>query len=264
MRITSLQNPRVKAAAGLHHSRQRVRRQEFLIDGQREIERALDGEVEVREVYAYDPDASVPAMLRDRLQQRQARWFDVVGQVFQRLAYGERRTGLVAVASARPRTLDDLTCPSGQLVAVLDRIEKPGNLGAILRTAESAGVGAVIVSDGGTDLYNPNTIRASLGTVFTLSLACATGEQAKAWLAEQGYRVAAARLDGPIDYAHFDWRGSVAVVLGSEANGISACWQDADTKGVRLPMLGRCDSLNVSAAAAILFYEALRQRSQDS
>jgi TrmH family RNA methyltransferase len=147
------------------------------------------------------------------------------------------------------------------LVAVLEGVEKPGNLGAVLRSADAAGVSAVIVADGRTDLYNPNAIRASLGTIFTMPLCEAAGGDVLAWLRERRFSILAARVNGAVPYTAVDYRGPTAIVLGSEAAGLSSIWTGDDIQAVRLPMLGAADSLNVSTAAAVLFYEALRQRS---
>jgi len=146
------------------------------------------------------------------------------------------------------------------LVAVLENVEKPGNVGAILRSADAAGISAVIVADAGTDLYNPNSIRASAGTIFSMPLAACSSAEALAWLRQHAFQIFAARIDGAVDYARVRYSGRSAVVLGSEAEGLSSVWQGEDVTSVQLPMCGIGDSLNVSVTAAVLFYEALRQR----
>jgi TrmH family RNA methyltransferase len=148
-------------------------------------------------------------------------------------------------------------------VGILEDVEKPGNLGAVCRSADGAGLDALIAA--GTtaapaDPWNPNAVRASLGTVFTVPLAVASTGNVLAWLRDRGLRVVAARVDGSMPYAEADLRGPVALVLGSEATGLTEAWSGEDVTAVRLPMRGRADSLNVAAAAAILFYEARRQR----
>lgn len=180
--------------------------------------------------------------------------------VFAKLAFGERDDGIVVVAEARKHRLADLQLPEKPLVAVLEGIEKPGNLGAILRSADAAGVDAVIAADGRTDLYNPNTIRASVGTVFAPNVCEATTSDTSAWLRERGVVIVAARPDADELYTEVDMRGGTAIVLGSEAAGLSPAWSGAGVTAVRLPMHGIADSLNVSTTAAVLFYEALRQR----
>jgi TrmH family RNA methyltransferase len=190
--------------------------------------------------------------------------FDVTPAVFAKLAYGERAEGLLAVAEAPRRTLKDLTLPSRPLVAVLEGAEKPGNVGAVLRSADAAGVSGLIVADGGTDLYNPNAIRASLGTIFSLPVVESTTVATLNWLRQHHLAVFAARVDGAVPYDRADFTGPCALVLGSEATGLSGAWRSADVTAIALPMLGTADSLNVSAAAAVLFYEALRQRRVES
>jgi TrmH family RNA methyltransferase len=180
--------------------------------------------------------------------------------VFAKVAYGDRAEGVVAVAAVPQASLAELTVPDPALVAVVVGLEKPGNVGAILRSADAAGVNAVIVADGGTDLYNPNAIRASLGTLFTVPLASADSDETLAWLAANQFRAFAARVDGAIEYTQADFRGRTAIVLGSESAGLPAAWQGKNVQAIRLPMCGAADSLNVSATAAVLFYEALRQR----
>jgi TrmH family RNA methyltransferase len=146
-------------------------------------------------------------------------------------------------------------------VAVLEKIEKPGNIGAVVRSADAAGVSAVIVADAAGDLYNPNAIRASLGTIFTLPVCAASSAETIAWLRKQKFKIFAARVDGAMDYAACDFAGPCAFILGNEAEGLSGDWHSDDITSIRLPMRGAADSLNVSATAAVLFYEALRQRS---
>jgi TrmH family RNA methyltransferase len=146
-------------------------------------------------------------------------------------------------------------------VAVLEGVEKPGNVGAVLRSADAAGVSAVILADPRTDLYNPNAIRASLGTIFTMPVCEAASGDVLARLREHECMILAARVDGAVPYTEVDYRRPTAIVLGSEAAGLSPIWTGDDIRAVRLPMRGVADSLNVSVTAAVLFYEALRQRS---
>ena len=185
---------------------------------------------------------------------------EVGERAFEKVAFGDRADGVVAVA--RPPSVDiaRLELPADPLVVVLEAVEKPGNLGAIARTADGAGADALIVADPRCDLFNPNAIRASLGTLFALPLARATAAETRAWLLERGIRVVAARVDGAVPLAEADLRGPLAIVLGSEAAGLSETWTGGPIEAVRLPMLGVADSLNVSAAAAVLLYEARRQR----
>jgi TrmH family RNA methyltransferase len=261
--ITSLQNPRVKEALGLRDGRQRRRQGRFLIDGVREISRAIDAGIELEEAFVCPAlcggeEAGCAALLR-RLATMPLRRVEVSSAVFERLAFGQRTEGIVAVARPPRTTLDDLRLSACPLVAVLEGVEKPGNIGAIVRSADCAGVSALIVADGGTDLYNPNTIRASLGTIFSLSVCTAAAPAVRDWLASRRIPIFAARVDASVVYTAVDFSGPAAIVLGSEAAGLSSVWTDGVTP-IRLPMRGAADSLNVSATAAVLFYEALRQR----
>jgi TrmH family RNA methyltransferase len=260
--ITSRHNPHVKEAARLRDRRHREKQGRILIDGARELRRAAQGSVRLLQVFVCPPllsgdDARLPA----ELAAAGCEVLPVSEDVFGKLAFGQRAEGLLGVAETPRHALVSLALPPGALLAVLEGVEKPGNLGAVLRSADAAGVSAVIVADGRTDLYNPNAIRASLGTIFSLPLAEATGSEAREWLHERNCSIVAARVDGAVPYTAVDYCGPTAIVLGSEAAGLSPLWSGPDVRAVRLPMLGAADSLNISVTAAVLFYEALRQRS---
>jgi TrmH family RNA methyltransferase len=261
--ISSVQNQRIKDALKLRDRRQRDKQQRIIINGGRELLRAMQAGVIINEAFVCEPlihtdDASGALAL---IGESTADVWQVSEPVFEKLAYGDRGDGIIAVATARAKTLNQIVLPEGgPLLAVLEGIEKPGNVGAILRSADAAGVAAVLVVDPRTDLYNPNCIRASMGTVFTLPVAVAIAGEARSWLREHEFAVLAARVDGAIDYTRADYTGRTAIVLGSEADGLSETWTGDDIVAVRLPMLGKADSLNVSVTAAVLFYEALRQR----
>jgi TrmH family RNA methyltransferase len=261
-RITSRQNPRVKEAARLRTARDRQREGRFLIDGAREIARAVAAGVRCIEAFVCEElcDAHDCQNALTALESSGAEMLGVSPFVFAKLAFGERDDGIVVVAETPKHRLDDLQLPEKPFVAVLEGIEKPGNLGAILRSADAAGVDAVIAADARTDLYNPNAIRASLGTVFRPNVCEATGSEAFSWLRERCLAIFAARPDAEKLYTDADLRGPAAVVLGSEAAGLSPVWSGPGVTPVRLPMHGIADSLNVSTTAAVLFYEALRQR----
>jgi TrmH family RNA methyltransferase len=260
--IKSLQNPRVKAAIHLRDQRQRTRHQRFLIDGIRELSRAIEAGIKLVDVFVCSDlcqSAESRAVLA-LIPGRSDLLWQVTAEVFEKLAFGHRREGIIAVAETPHKTLADLNAPPGGLVAVIERIEKPGNVGAILRSADGAGVSAVIVAEAATDLFNPNCIRASLGTVFSPRVCQATTPEAIDWLQARGANVFTADLNAERNYTGVDLAQHAAVVLGSEARGISEAWQRCAPTPIKLPMLGTADSLNVSAAAAVVFYEALRQR----
>ena len=284
--ITSLQNPRVKDAARLRDRRHREKRGQILIDGARELGRAITAGVSLREVFVCEPLCTSDDARRTlaMLPGCGAEMLHVGEAVFGKLAFGQRAEGVLGVAEMPMLKLDDIEQRLGwgekrpgwgdsstvaptnaptvapALLAVLEGVEKPGNLGAVLRSADGAAVQALVAADARTDLYNPNAIRASLGTIFTLPVCGATAGETLAWLRRHGLAIVAARVDAAVPYTKVDFRRPTAIVLGSEAEGLSACWSGADVTPVCLPMLGTADSLNVSAAAAVLFYEARRQR----
>ena len=259
--ITSAKNPHVRAAAALRDRRDRDAAGLTLLDGARELARALAGGASVVEVFV-DEDrlGYLGADAVEEAQRRGAAIVTVSGPVLDRLAYGDRAEGLVAVVRIPDTALAGLRLPPDALAVVLEGVEKPGNLGAVLRTADAAGVDAVIAADPRTDLFNPNAIRASLGTIFAVRLAAGPGAAVRDDLAARGLRLLAARVDAQVLYTEVDLRGPVALVLGSEADGLTGAWSGPGVLPVRLPMLGVADSLNVSVTAAILLYEARRQR----
>jgi len=260
--ITSAHNPRLKAAARLRDRRDRAREGRFLIDGRREIERALIAKIVVDEAFvkADEQTQQELAGLIEDLLASGTRILVTAPAAFEKIAFGQRDEGIVVVASTPQWDLATLRLPENPLVAVLEGIEKPGNVGAVLRTADAAGVAAVVVAEGGTDLFNPNVIRASLGAIFTVPVCAASSTETLAWLKECGMSIFAACVDAPTDYASVSYRGPSAIVLGSEAGGLSHAWRAPEVTAISLPMRGVVDSLNVSATAAVLFYEAERQR----
>lgn len=259
--ITSRHNPRVKTAAKLRERRGRRDQDRIIVDGLREIERAIEAGITFIEAFVCE---AVLAKDEQGLQQRLAEVgceIVLVNQsVLEKLAFGDRSEGIVAIATTPKADLSALTINESMLVAVLEKVEKPGNVGAIVRSADAAGVSAVIVADAGTDLYNPNSIRASAGTIFSMPLAACSTDESLAWLRRHSFRVFAARVDGANSYTSVCYSGRAAIVLGSEAQGLSETWHAEDITPVILPMQGISDSLNVSVTAAVLFYEALRQR----
>jgi TrmH family RNA methyltransferase len=260
--ITSRQNERVKAAAKLRSGRQRAKQGRFLIDGARQIVRAVDAGIEVAEAFVCRElvDSPEEEAAAERLRSAAECFATVSTEVYAKLAFGDVADGVVAVAQTPERQISQLQLPPKPLVAVLEALEKPGNVGAILRTADAAGFDAVIVADGQTDLFNPNTVRASLGTVFAKNVCAATAEETLAQFRAWQFPIVAALPDAERDYTDVDFRQGAAIVLGSEAAGLSSAWHTDDVQAVRLPMRGIADSLNVSATAAVLFYEAVRQR----
>ena len=242
--ITSVQNARIKHVVALQQ-KSSLRREEglFVVEGQREIEHCIACGYEVVELFKRDEN--------------------VTPQVYEKMAYRGSTEGIIAVAKCKDHSLSilsPLTSHHSPLIIVLERVEKPGNLGAILRTAEAAGVDAVIVCDPLTDLYNPNLIRASIGGVFNVPTAVCTSEECIAFLKANGIKILTAQLQDSYEYYDYDMTQATALVMGTESTGLTQQWREAADAHIRIPMLGRLDSLNVSVSAAILMYEAVRQR----
>jgi TrmH family RNA methyltransferase len=254
--ITSRANPRVKAWLRLRDRTERDRTGLTLVDGARELGRALDAGADIAEAIV-GPAAGT---MLSRLVGAGIPVAHVSDAVLTLLAFGARAEGVVAVVRIPDLALERLAPPADALVVVLEGLEKPGNLGAVSRSADAAGVDALIAADPRTDLYNPNAIRASLGTIFHVPVATAPSPEVLAWCRARKIRPVAARVDADRSYVDADLTGPVAIVLGSEADGLTATWRDTDVEAVRLPMRGVADSLNVSAAAAVLLFEARRQR----
>lgn len=262
IQITSPHNPRIKAVIALRDARERRRRNQMIIDGVREIRRAYEAGIVFHEVF-FCAELLSPEAKRvvEQITTLQTELFEVSSRVFQKLCFGDREDGIVVVADIPQRTLADIESRRGTpLIAVLEGIEKPGNVGAIVRSADGAGLTGVIAVDLRTDLYNPNAIRASLGTIFSMPVVSAEGHLISQWAKEHGLQLVAAKVEGSIPYDRVDFTQPTAIVLGNEARGLTSFWNRPDVINVRIPMLGMADSLNVSVAAAILFYEARRQR----
>lgn len=259
--VESQRNPRVRAAIALRDRRDRDAAGATLVDGTRELSRALDGGAVVLEAFVDEARLGDEGWtLLARLARGGASIIPAGSAVLAKLAYGERSEGIVAVVRIPDTSLAGLRLPPDPLVVVVEGVEKPGNLGAILRSADAAGANAVIAADPVTDLFNPNAVRASLGTIFAVPVASAPASAVRDWLAGRGIRVVAAWVEGAALHTDTDLTGPIALVLGSEAEGLTGPWAAPGIERVRLPMLGIADSLNVSVAAAVLLYEARRQR----
>ena len=260
--IESPANPRIKAALRLRERRERDATGLTLVDGGREALRAMEAGAVVEAAFVCPPLLATREAKRvaEKLSQSfgpfgaSIEYAEVGERAFERLAYGDRADGVVLVVRLPRLELAHLDLPAEPLVVVTEDVEKPGNVGAILRSADA------VIAVGGTDLFNPNVIRASVGTVFTVPVAAASADDVVGWLRERGIRIVVSLVDGKRLHVEADLRGPVAIILGSEATGLSETWRGADAESVRLPMAGVADSLNVSAAAAVLLYEAWRQR----
>jgi TrmH family RNA methyltransferase len=257
--ITSVQNARIKHVVALQQ-KSSLRREEglFVVEGQREIEHCIACGYEIVEMFSRSEEQSSHHTPHTTV---------VTPQVYEKMAYRGSTEGIIAVAKVKDHSLSSLLTPHSSLletqnplIVVLESVEKPGNLGAILRTAEAAGVTAVIVCDPLTDLYNPNLIRASIGGVFSVPVAVCDSKACIAFLKERGIRILTAQLQDSYEYYDYNMRRATAIVMGTESTGLTDQWREAADVHIRIPMLGRLDSLNVSVSAAILMYEAVRQR----
>lgn len=260
--ISSLQNPRVKSAIKLRTRRGRDKTRQMIFDGQREMQRALSSGIELKEVFCckVGGDVRMDSDLVERLLTRNIRVTATSPRVFERIAFGDRTDGIVTVAETPRRELQQISLSDEMTIAVVEGVEKPGNLGAIFRSADATGVSAIFLVHQGTDLFNPNTIRSSLGTVFCLPAYELSGAATLGWLRQHDFQIVATRVDAPQAYTKISFARRTALVLGSEMDGLSPQWNDESVTPISLPMCGIADSLNVSATAAVLFYEVLRQK----
>ena len=260
--IASLQNPRVKEVVKLRQRSHRDAQDLFIVEGYRELRRALDNGRRPATLFVCEAlflGKNEPALI-EQCRQAGAEIVPCTPPVFEKIAYRERPEGLLALLPQVHLALADLELPERPLIIVAEAIEKPGNLGTILRSADAAGAAAVIVCDQCTDIHNPNVVRASTGTLFSLPVVETSSAEALAWLRLNKIQILAASPHAEKDYTDVDLRPGTAIVVGAEQYGLSSLWmKEADTK-VRIPMHGQADSLNVATATTILMFEAVRQR----
>lgn len=259
--ITSPQNPKIKKLLELQ-DKSRARRESglFVVEGQREIGHCIEGGYSIHSLFVCPEICSgSEAMIAEHCPE--AGIFEVTRQIYDKIAYRGGTEGIIAEVKSKNHRLDDLNIhKNNPVIMVLESVEKPGNLGAVLRSADAAAADAVIICDPLTDLYNPNLIRASIGAIFTVPVIVCSSEEAIAWLQKGGYSLLTAQLQDSKLYYDTDMTGPTAIVMGTESTGLSDIWRQAATAHIRIPMLGRLDSLNVSVSAAILLFEAIRQR----
>jgi len=261
MEITSAQNPRIKHLLALQQ-KSSLRREEglFVVEGRRELEHCIHAGMQVESIYHLPSVNSQLSTLNSQL-------ISVTPNVYERIAYRGSTEGIIAVIrTPQPRSLASLLGQEGRgvngnpLFIVLESVEKPGNLGAVLRSADAANATGVIVCDPLTDLYNPNLIRSSIGAIFTVPTVACTSEECIAFLKQHGIQILTAQLQD--SHLYYDTPMSVptAIVMGTESTGLTDVWREAADAHIRIPMMGQLDSLNVSVSAAILLFEAVRQR----
>ena len=261
--LTSPANPKIKHVVKLRSCSAREETGEMIVEGFRECRRALDNGYRPRAIFhcpeLYLKNENESQLVADA-ERAGADVFTCSRTAFVKMAYKERPDGLLMTGPHVAKRLADVELPPNALVIVTESIEKPGNLGTILRSADAGKVAAVIVCDRTTDIHNPNVVRASTGTMFSVPIVEASSEEALAWLKEKGFKILAATPHAEKLHFEVDLTGNVAIALGAEQYGLTAKWMDGAELRVRIPMLGLADSLNVSAAATILVYEAVRQR----
>jgi TrmH family RNA methyltransferase len=270
-RITSLTNPRVKNIIKIRDHRNRTGKQLSLVDGMREFAAAIRAKIRLEEVYLCrelltkeegEELTDTANDLAKKIAAQRVPIFEVSKDVFMKMSFGERESGVLALIESKTHEIQSLRLKSNPLVVVLETVEKPGNLGAILRTADAVGADAVIVCDMQTDIYNPNVIRSSLGTIFSLPVVVASKEDTVSFLKNSRIKICATVVDTRTLYTKVNFHDAIAIVLGSEQNGLSDFWKQHADMNVKIPMKGKADSLNVSVTAAVLLYEAVRQRGE--
>ena len=263
--ITSTQNAKVKHVVALQQkSAQRRKEGLFVVEGRRELMHCLEAGYEIAECFVLDKLADLADLAPlGSLESLGSLVFLVSPQVYEKMAYRGSTEGVIAVVRERQRSLEDLQLCASPLIIVLERVEKPGNLGAVLRSADAAKADAVIICDPLTDLYNPNLIRSSIGAIFSVPCVACSSEDCIAFLKARGIQILTAQLQDSSLYYDTDMLRGTAIVMGTESTGLTEVWRQAADAHIRIPMLGQLDSLNVSVSAAILLFEAVRQRNSN-
>lgn len=268
--ITSAQNPKIKELLALQEkSKERKKKGLFVVEGRRELLHCIEAGYEpftlflCPEIISSDDRREIEQAIMDGNRttgQRMPAVIEIPQHLYDKVAYRGGTEGVIAEMYCKDMGLETLALKENPLVVVLEAVEKPGNLGAVLRSADAAGADAVIVCDPLTDMYNPNLIRSSIGAIFTVPVATASTEECINWLKDKGIKIYTAQLQDSEWYYDTDMKGGSAIVMGTEATGLTDTWRMAADAHIKIPMLGHLDSLNVSVSAAILLYEAVRQR----
>ncbi len=261
--ISSLQNPLIKKIAAIQDkSRERKKSGLFVVEGLREIQLAIKGKYKLDTVLIQEDLIAVDALLEMLdVSVPQPDIIAITKEVYAKLAYRKTTEGLVALARSKPHALNELVLRSrNPLILIAEAPEKPGNVGALLRTADAAGLDAVIIANPKSDLYNPNIIRSSVGCIFTNNIAVGSTSEIISYLKEKNIHCYCAALTASRNYTEVDFKKASAIVVGTEATGLSQEWIDSSRQNIIIPMAGEIDSMNVSVSAAILIFEAKRQR----
>lgn len=258
--ITSAQNPKIKDLLALQEkSKERRKKGLFVVEGRRELLHCIEAGYKPFTIFVC-PDIIEEADYREIIERCKCSFIEIPAHLYDKVAYRGGTEGIIAELHCKDMGLDSIILKENPLVVVLEAVEKPGNLGAVLRSADACGADAVIVCDPLTDLYNPNLIRSSIGAIFTVPVATASSEDTVRWLKDKGIRIYTAQLQDSEWYYDTDMKGGTAIVMGTEATGLTDIWREAADAHIKIPMLGKLDSLNVSVSAAILMFEAVRQR----
>jgi TrmH family RNA methyltransferase len=261
-RLTSPQNPKIKQVLKLRERRARDRSGHFLIEGYRELFRAVSSSASIVQLFVSEEHflGSNESALIEKIQESGTDIFFLSPELFTRISYRDRPDGLLGIAKKNPLSLNDIALSSNPLLIVAEAIEKPGNLGTILRSSDAVGADGLIVCDRCTDIYNPNVVRASVGTLFTVPVTEAEGRETLSFLKEKRIQIVCATPHAKQEYLDADLTGPVAIIVGTEQLGLSEKWLENADVSVRIPMRGVADSLNVATATTLLLYEVLRQR----
>ncbi len=257
--ITSTQNPYIKSLILLQEkSKYRKETKTFLIEGKREIELAIKGNYTI-ETILFVPEFVSLSQIKDSVPNH-VNSIEISKEVYQKIAYRDTTEGIVAVAKTKTHELENLELPSNPLIIVLEALEKPGNIGAILRTCDAAKIDAVIIANPKTDLYNPNIVRSSVGCLFTNQIITGSTQDILKYLQQKNIQLFAATLQNATSYHTQNYTKPSAIIVGTEATGLSKEWRTNEIQPIIIPMQGEIDSMNVSVATAILVFEAKRQR----
>lgn len=260
-KITSLQNPRIRQLLKLDKARERKSQELFVIEGYHEVSIAAARGYQLHDLFIF-PEASTKHPVRELIAslEGKCRMMEVSRAVFERIAYRDNSDGIIATATPRYDRLETLKLSENPFLIVLEAVEKPGNLGAILRTADASQADAVIVCDKQTDIYNPNAVRSSIGCIFSTQVVTCTSQEAYDWLRSKHIKIFGASLQAAEWYHETDMKQPCAIVMGTESDGLTSFWTSQSDANIKIPMRGVIDSLNVSVATAVLAFEAMRQR----
>jgi RNA methyltransferase, TrmH family len=257
--LESTKNDLIKSLIQLEKARERKKSGLFLVEGLRELNLALDNGYEVEKIFVC-PDFFSIDEAQTQINNTNAEWISIGPEVADKLFYRKGIANVLGLVKSQSKTLDKLPIKENPLLLVIEEVEKPGNLGAMMRTADASGANGVIICDPATDIFNPNVVRSSLGCIFSVPIAVASTDETLQYLKRNKIRSFAAHLEATKSHFAANFSKGTAIVVGSEADGLTDIWRTASSEMIKIPMLGQHDSMNVSNAAAVLLYEAVRQR----